>query len=185
MRINLWAGAGAGKSTLASWLFSQLKMKDYSVELVHEYIKSWAYQKRVPKSFDQVYIFGKQLHAEDMIFQSGVEHLVTDSPLWMQIVYAKRYKLPVWDDLLEICYAWEEEHPSINILLDRSGIQYQTAGRYETLEQARQVDNEMRQFMEDHIPNFHIVKAREYEYILALVEPVLNPKVVDDGCVVS
>ena len=185
MRINLFAGAGAGKSTLASWLFSQLKMKDFSVELVHEYIKSWAYQKRVPKSFDQVYIFGKQLHAEDMVFQSGVEHLVTDSPLMMQIVYAQKYKLPVWDDLLEICDAFEEKYPSINILLDRSGISYQQNGRYETLEQAQEIDRQMREFLEKHTEKLHIVKAREYEYILELVEPLLLQKVIDDGCVVS
>jgi len=185
MRINLWAGAGAGKSTLASWLFSQLKMKDYSVELVHEYIKQWAYMKRVPKSFDQVYIFGKQLHAEDMVFQSGVEHLVTDSPLWMQIVYARKYNLPVWRELLEICRIFEERHPSVNILLDRSGITYQQNGRYETYDQAKEVDRLMHEFMAVHTSNFHIVKARDYEYILALVEPLLSGRVVDDGCVVS
>jgi len=185
MRINLWGGAGCGKSTTAARLFADLKAKNYSIELCAEYIKSWAYQKRVPKSFDQVYIFGKQLHAEDMTFQSGVEHLVTDSPLMMQIVYAQKYKLPVWDDLLEICDAFEEQHPSINIMLDRTGITYQQNGRYETLEQAEEIDRMMRGFLEKHTDKLHIVKARDYEYILELVEPLLSPKVHDDGCVVS
>ena len=36
MRINFLAGPGAGKSTTAAWIFSELKRKQASVELVTE-----------------------------------------------------------------------------------------------------------------------------------------------------
>ncbi len=39
MRINLFAGPGAGKSTTATWLFSQLKIAGISIELTSEYVK--------------------------------------------------------------------------------------------------------------------------------------------------
>ena len=39
MRINLLAGPGAGKSTMAAWLFSELKRRNISVEHVGEYVK--------------------------------------------------------------------------------------------------------------------------------------------------
>jgi len=40
MRINFLAGPGAGKSTTTAWIFSELKLRQVSVELVTEYVKS-------------------------------------------------------------------------------------------------------------------------------------------------
>ena len=61
MRICLYAGPGAGKSTTAAWLFSQLKMQDYDIELVTEYVKQWTYTKRLPVGFEQMLILANQL----------------------------------------------------------------------------------------------------------------------------
>lgn len=60
-RINLFGGAGCGKSCLASKLFADLKAKNYKIELVQEWIKPWAYDGRFPKSWDQFYVFAQGL----------------------------------------------------------------------------------------------------------------------------
>ena len=173
MRVNLFSGPGAGKSTLASGLFSEFKKKNYSIELVHEYIKKWAYEGRKPKSFDQVYIFGHQLHAEDSILQSGVKNLITDSPLFMQCSYAIKYNFPCWQELLGIAKEFEKQFPSLNIFLDRKGIPYQDLGRYETEEEALAMDEKIKSFMDMHL-DYIVIQARDYRVLMRTIERHLD-----------
>jgi hypothetical protein len=174
MRINLYAGAGCGKSTTASYVFSRLKQKNYKVELVHEYIKKWAYENKQPKSFDQVYIFGKQLNAEDSLLQSGVEHLVTDSPILMQVFYSKKYGFPCWRQLMEIAKAFELAHPSLNIFLDREGLTYQQAGRYESESEAKVVDEEMHVYLDEYVGSYKVFKSKDLDQIIEYIDEVLS-----------
>lgn len=172
MRINLWAGAGAGKSTVASGLYYHLKCKNYNIELVGEYIKQWAYEKKVPSSYDQLYIFSKQLHAEDLLLKSGVQHLVTDSPVPMQLFYAKKFGFPAIDGLLDIARTFEKQFPSINIFLDRTGVPYQTHGRFQIYEEALQFDTEIRAMLESELP-YHVFKSTDMVGLQDFVESVI------------
>jgi hypothetical protein len=140
MRINLFSGPGCGKSTLAAWLFSQIKMlrPQMQVELVGEYIKDWAWDKRVPKSWDQFYVFAKQLNREDKVLRHGV-HTITDSPLLMQLGYIERGGSVFAEECLNACRKFEEKYPSVNILLERV-VTYVPHGRYENFEQALEMD---------------------------------------------
>ena len=170
MRINLWAGPGAGKSTVAEGISHHLKKKGYSVELVREWIKEWAYMKRVPKSFDQAYIFMNQLHSEDLLLQHGVETVVTDSPAMLSIVYAYRSAAPYWAELLRIAKLFDEQYPSINIFLSREGIDYKQNGRYEDFTQAVAMDKMMMQFLDNNGVGYVIIPSVELDRILAYVE---------------
>ncbi len=173
MRISLFSGPGAGKSATAARIFCEFKEKSYSIELVHEYIKKWAYEDRKPQSFDQTYIFGHQIHAEDLLMQAGVKNLVTDSPLLMQVCYAKRYEYSLWKTHLEQSLAFEEKFPALNIFLDRDGIEYQEAGRYEDHEQAIWMDHQIRSFMDEHIGDYLTLRTVDKNDILSAVEKVL------------
>ncbi|RDJ35100.1 MAG: hypothetical protein DWQ19_09710 [Crenarchaeota archaeon] len=156
MRINLWAGAGAGKSTIASGCFYDLKCMGYNVELVREYIKAWAYENKKPKSFDQIYVFAKQLRAEDHLLQHGISHIVTDSPIKMQVFYARRYNFPCWEQLYEIADRFEELYPAINVFLSREGLEYKDDGRYEREAEARKVDREILDYMDRFVGDYKI-----------------------------
>ena len=109
MRINLFGGAGCGKSVTAARIFVELKIKGHDIEYCTEYIKTWAYEKKVPKSFDQHYIFSKQMHAEDVLLSNGVKHIVTDSPLLMQLCYVERSGKN-FDHLLSAAKEFEEKY---------------------------------------------------------------------------
>lgn len=170
MRISLFCGPGGGKSCLAAWIFSQLKKKSYSIELVSEYIKNWAYLNRVTKSFDQCYIFGKQLHYEDVLFQAGIKNLVTDSPVLMQIAYAKKYEVPIWQELLGIALKYEQINPSLNIVLDRSGIDYQQIGRYEDSSGAILMDQKIEELLIDNQVSYKKFISKNWEEILDYIE---------------
>lgn len=132
MRINLYAGPGAGKSTTSSWLFAELKKLGYSVELVSEYVKSWAIAKRDVIGFDQVYLMGKQLNYEYRFLAHGIQHIVTDSPVLLSACYTRTYfnDLKIADHMEAIIAEYERRHPSLNIFLDRAGKEYRTEGRY-------------------------------------------------------
>ena len=142
--INLFGGPGTGKSTSAAYLFSQLKMRGHSAELVAEYAKTWAWQDRKIGDFDQFYLFGKQTHHESRLF-GKVDWIVTDSPVLLCSVYARRYNTAeIADAMAEVVQAYyrraeELEHKHVDVRLQRSK-PFDSRGRYENEEQAREID---------------------------------------------
>ena len=146
MRVNLLGGPGSGKSTTAAWLFSILKENHISVELVTEYVKSWACQKRQVTSFDQIYLLGKQMQYEYRFLNAGIKNIVTDSPVFLSSIYAEVYysELNIAKPILELVEAYEKQFPSVNIFLNRKNKPYVQEGRYQTYEQAKQVDELIR-----------------------------------------
>jgi hypothetical protein len=142
MRLNLYAGPGASKSTTSAWLFSELKTEHYSVELITEYVKSWACQKREVKEFDQILLMGKQMNYEYRFLSSGVKNVITDSPVLLCAFYTRAYfpKLNMPDHMEAIIMEYEKAYPSVNIFIDRKDRPYSTEGRYQTREQAVEMD---------------------------------------------
>ena len=146
MRINFFAGPCAGKSTMAAWLFSSLKERQVSVELVTEYVKVWATQKRPVNQFDQVYLFGKQMQYEYRFLSAGIDHIVTDSPTLLSGVYADFYykDIDIARHIDEINKQYEAKYPSFNIFLERKDKPYNEQARYQTRDQAVQIDEMIR-----------------------------------------
>lgn len=143
MRINLYAGPGAGKSTTAAMLFGELKVRGYSIELVSEYVKSWAVEKRNVVAFDQIYLMGKQLHYEHRFLSNGIKHIVTDSPVLLSACYTRAFYPElngIADHMEGMIAEYERHYPSLNIFLERGEKEYKEEGRYQTKEEAKQLD---------------------------------------------
>ncbi len=147
MRINLYAGPGAGKSTTAAMLFGELKVRGYSIELVSEYVKAWAVEKRKVIGFDQIYLMGKQLHYEHRFLSNGIDHIITDSPVLLSACYTRAF----YPELQEVAghmdgiiAEYEKQYPSINIFLNRGDKEYKQEGRYQTAEEAQSLDRTIR-----------------------------------------
>ena len=157
MRICLYSGPSAGKSTLASYVFSHLKMRGLNIELISEYVKTWAYENRPLRGCDQFYIFAKQWRKEDIILRNGVEHLVTDSPLILQCAYAKKYGARGWKNILNMALEIEKDTPAINIFLSRVHGKYQNQGRYQTEKEALELDDYFKNFLTENSVNFDII----------------------------
>jgi hypothetical protein len=88
--VNLWAGPGAGKSTLAAETFAALKRDQVPCELVQEWVKTWAWEQRPIGTFDDVTITANQLHKESILY-GKVQAIVTDSPIGLGAVYEQIY----------------------------------------------------------------------------------------------
>jgi nicotinamide riboside kinase len=142
--INLFSGAGAGKSTLAAALFSELKIRGLNVELVHEYIKSWAYEQRLPQQLDQLHILGMQSKSESLLYNK-VDFIITDSPLLIIPFYEK---LLTGRDIVKpavfnfIKFAKSQGVRYHSFFLDRPE-NYNQTGRYQTKEEAQSIDKKM------------------------------------------
>lgn len=168
-RINLYAGPGAGKSTSAAWLFVALRDLGYSIELAHEYVKKYAYKGQPIAGAMQMKCFGKQVEIETEALEAGIALVVSDSPLMLQCYYTKSRGESFYKHLIGQTQWLEEQYPSTHIFLDRRGIKYDPAGRYQTYEEARKVDDEMMAFLDACNIPYAVVPTVQRDVLLGTV----------------
>lgn len=138
---------------MASFAFSEMKKKGINVALIGEFVKRWAYLGRVPTGFDQVYLFGKQLHYEHELLNAKVPFIVSDCPILHICSFARKNRLPFYQELVNITMQYEEAYPGLHIFLNRV-VPYQDEGRYETIEEAVKLDELMLGVLNENMPNF-------------------------------
>jgi hypothetical protein len=175
-RINFYGGPCTGKSTTAASIFAELKKLGRSIEYVEEYIKFWTFIPRVPSSFDSLYVQAKQVHKEDTILRAGTDFIVSDSPIMLQYYYAVHHKTPAQQAMLDIAIEFEKAYPSINILLGRDDKDYNELGRYETLDQAKGIDEELKMILFKNNVEFAWFRSRDDDAILTYILETINMK---------
>lgn len=147
--INLFAGSGTGKSTLAMSLTAYLKLKSVHAEYVDEYMKKLAWEKRKPEKFDQISILGQQAKREGLLYEK-VDYIFTDSPLLM-IPFYENYltgKQIVEPTVFNFMKDAEDQGVTYhNFWLERIET-FDTKGRFENKEQAMNIDKSMREWLE-------------------------------------
>jgi hypothetical protein len=172
-RLNFFAGPGCGKSTLAARTFAELKIRGYDVEHIPEYIKTWAHEGRRPTSYDQLYVFAKQLKAEDVILRN-VKTIVTDSPLLMNAAYSRLYKFQCSQDLIKICQQFDRDFPPLNLFIERT-VEYVDKGRYQSREEAIDFDNFLKEHLNDHLQGKVIpVRVDEFDSMVEMIGDALD-----------
>lgn len=149
-RICLYGGPGAGKSLTATNIRAQLGFKGYDIELVDEVIKDWTYIPRVPASCDSIFLLASQIEKEDIRLRAGVDFIVSDSPLMLQYFYAKWHDVPLQTPMLQATIEFEKLYPSINIFVEREDKFYSEVGRYEKLDEAKKIDDAIKEVLSDN-----------------------------------
>lgn len=145
LRINFFGAPARGKSNLAAHEYAQLRFQHYSAELVREWIKGWALSNHPIAYYDQIYIFGKQHHAEYEFLKAGIKNVVTDSPVWLSVFYAPQ---DLKRSIARMVQLYDQDFPSLNLLLLRDGrSSYEGEGRYQDEKGAQEVENRMASFM--------------------------------------
>lgn len=134
--ISLWAGPGAGKSTVATGLFNLMKRVGYNCELVSEVAKELTYEASFTRLSNQTLVFAKQ-EARWRRLIGKVDYIISDSPIPLSLIYGEK----AWSEAATsmVDFLWDDyEHFAFRLF--RPGDGYQMHGRSQTLEEATKLD---------------------------------------------
>lgn len=172
--INMLGGSGIGKSTIAAGLYYNMKLAGMNVELVREYVKVLAWQGTKIGQFDQVNIFGEQCKSEHTLY-GKVDFIVTDSPILLAPIYEVFYH---GDSIMEeaaikfLNKAKANGIKHLNIVLGRNK-PYDTKGRYQSEEEALDVDKRTLNFLNKYSMPYFEVDGPDQDRVQKIME-ILN-----------
>ena len=91
--INFLGSSGSGKSTSALGLTYELKKRGVKAELITEFAKDLVFSKCEHLLLqNQIFIFAEQHRRMEILKDSGLQYLITDSPLILSSYYGNKYK---------------------------------------------------------------------------------------------
>lgn len=148
--INLFGGPCAGKSTAAAGLFNEMKKQHYDVELTFEYPKLVAWEENFSAIKDQFFITANQ-HRNISRLYGKVEYIIVDSPIILGTIYKEKYNTKeeypsaFYDESFDIFILnLFKKYNSLNIILKRDDTTYNSNGRFQTLDQSKEIDEEIK-----------------------------------------
>ena len=172
--VNLTGAPGAGKSTGAAKIFSELKMLGINCELVGEFAKDKTWEHNDTALRCQEYVFGKQSYRLARC-RDDVDVIVTDSPLPLTIIYTHDEKIvgPLTDLVMTIFNSYD----NINFFINRTK-PYNPKGRNQTAEESDALSAEIKNLYQQlNIPYTEINGDSEgYEAAITKVITKLNSK---------
>ena len=137
--VNLFGVPGAGKSTGAAYIFSQLKLNGVNAELITEFAKDKVWENNEEVFKNQAYLFGKQSYRMSRC-RNKVDVIITDSPLPLSIFYNNDETLG--EDFNKTVMNVFNSYDNLNYLLLRTK-PYNPAGRHQTEEESNQLKQPM------------------------------------------
>jgi hypothetical protein len=170
--VNIFAGPGAGKSTVAAEVFASLKKMHYDVELVTEYAKdlTWEERHEILKG-DQVYIFAKQ-HRRLLRLRNKVTIAICEHPLILPLIYYNANNELIDKNIYKnLIFDAFNKYPNKNFFLERDEtLQYQNNGRNQGQDEAIFLDDVIRTMLgNNEIPYFNVELSKAVKTIIAKV----------------
>ena len=143
--VNLFGEPGAGKSTCAAYVFSQLKMRGVNAELITEFAKDKTWEKNFSALKNQAYMFGEQWYRITCC-ENDVDVIVTDSPILLNILYNDNIVLgESFNKVVENVF---KSYNNKNYLLYRVK-EYNPKGRNQTEEEAHSLGIQLRNILDN------------------------------------
>jgi len=170
--LNLTGGPGVGKSTVAAGLFSELKQRKVSCEYVSEYAKEIVWEDTKKLLENQVHVFAEQFRRQFRLLNK-VSYIITDSPLILNSVYFDLYNNKLKEPIFSEKYAdlsrtfFDSTFMEFNNLvyyLERLD-NYDQNGRIETLEEAKQLDDQIKYKLIDNKISYTSLFGNEQQNI--------------------
>jgi len=152
--INLFAGPGAGKSTLAAGMFYEMKKQGKSVELVTEYAKDVVWEENHIQLEDQLFVTANQ-NKRLWRLRGKVDYVINDSPLLLGIHYCRPSYFPNFYEK----FVWElwDYYENLNFFINR-GEGFMDIGRIHKHQESIEIDNAIKDML-----NFHFVPFTEVD----------------------
>lgn len=147
--INFLGGPSCGKTTMASLLFAELKIRGYVVEYVQEYAKTLVWAGDFDKLNNQYYVSRKQYDLLKAV-DGKVDFIVTDGPLLHGLVYnvINEENVSDKDKTEKAILKFYNDFTNINIFLNRNQAGYEPSGRLQTEGEAKKIDRYVKEHLE-------------------------------------
>lgn len=142
--VNLYGAPGAGKSTGAAYIFSQLKMRGINAELVTEFAKDKVWEESKEVFNNQAYIFGKQYFRISRCADK-VDVIITDSPLLLSTIYNDNPILG--EEFNNVVRNVANSYDSINYYITRVK-DYNPKGRFQSEEESDAIANRVKNMLD-------------------------------------
>lgn len=146
--VNLFAGPGAGKTTCAWEIASELKKRGIEAEYVSEYAKEFVWDGRtdiLDGSLEhQKMLFTEQAHRINRLL-GKVDVVVTDSPTILGLLYLKE---PNSDFEAQVLHDFNG-HKNFNLFINRGQV-FQQAGRIHNAAESIEIDKHVQEFLQAH-----------------------------------
>lgn len=177
--INLFGGAGAGKSSIAGGLLHQLKKRHYSVDAPYEFPKELAWDSNMEAVKDQLYIIGNQ-HRGITRSWGKVDYIIMDSPILLALVYKNLYNKTEYEypsclyrDGFDFLIAnINNYYDNVNIFIKRDQTRFEDVGRYQTVEESKMVDERIKQMLEEL--NVKYIEVEPDDEVIDNILKILN-----------
>lgn len=137
--LNLVAGPGAGKSTVAAQLFAELKKTGMTVELLPEPVKRHIYEDNRTIITHQIGLFGEELYQLDNLV-GKVDCVIQDFSLLLNAVY-DRSNNALFKALVIQEYS---RFRNLDFFINRDGVEFQESGRIHTLDESLEIDKKIK-----------------------------------------
>lgn len=150
--INLFAGPGAGKTTCAWEIASQLKKMNYIVEYVPEYAKELVWDEKrelLDGSLEhQKMLLNEQQHRVKRLI-GKVDFVVTDAPSLINLNFLKETDSQKIDAYkMDVLSEFNQNH-NFNLFIQR-GNHYEQEGRVHTLKQSLELDDSLQKILKEN-----------------------------------
>jgi hypothetical protein len=163
--INLFAGPGTGKSSIASGLVYKLKKNHISCDNPYEFPKLLAWDENYNAIQDQLYVISNQ-HRGIVKSYGKVDYIILDSPILLSLVYKNVYKKDTYPSNLygesfdNLILDIHNKYDNINIFLNRSDdVLYNEKERYQKLDESIELDNKIKEVLNTNNISFFEVKV--------------------------
>lgn len=116
--INLFGAPNSGKSTLSSELYSILKKRGISCELVSEYAKDLIYRENMLELLDQLKVLAEQ-HYRTRVLDGKVEYIINDAPFLSSAVYFEINKTYLTEikDFKNLCIELHRKYNNLDYII--------------------------------------------------------------------
>jgi len=162
--INLFAGPGGGKTTVATGIFHWMKEERMNVEYAPEYAKDIVWDETFNLLDDQLSVFCQQ-HRRFYRLYKSVEYIITDSPLLLSLVYGKnamkKYDDTWKDSFHRLVRDFHYQYANYNYFVERGDRKYIQEGRTQDYESAKEKDLEIKNMLTVNKINYKSVVSYE------------------------
>lgn len=169
--ILIHGAPGVGKSVLSTEIYSTLSRQGESVHYVQEYIKDLANRQFKLEPLDQIGVFGNQTFLLNGAIQGGYKYITSCSSPMLCSFYANHYSNNSFPSLVSLTYNWinyietKYEVKTYNYFINLTGNEYEERfkqnGRYENLDDARELQDRMLDYFQKYYPEFIILTMKD------------------------